>query len=38
MTDLDYVADQLFHYLFEVPDNETDTDPDDEPLWLPWED
>ena len=39
MTDLDYVADQLFYYLWEVPDNETDTDPDDtEPLYLPWED
>jgi len=40
MHDLDYAADQLFYYLFEVPDNDTqtDTDPDDEPLWMPWED
>jgi hypothetical protein len=30
MYDLDYAADQLFYYLFEVPDNETDnTEPDD---------
>ncbi len=40
MTDLDYVADQLFYHLWEVPDNETqtDTESDDEPLCLPWED
>ncbi len=39
MTDLDYVADQLFYHLWEVPDNETDnTETDDEPLCLPWED
>ncbi len=39
MTDLDYVADQLFYHLWEVPDNETDnTEPNDEPLWMPWED
>ena len=38
MTDLDSIADQLFYYLWEVPDNETDnTEPDDEPFWLPWE-
>ena len=38
MNDLDYAADQLFYYLFEVPDNDKDTDTNDEPLWLPWED
>lgn len=38
MHDLDYAADQLFYHLWEVPDNDTDTDCDDKPLWLPWED
>lgn len=40
MTDLDYVADQLFYHLWEVSDNDTqtDTDSDNEPFWLPWED
>jgi len=41
MTDLDFIADQYFYHLWEIPDNDTDntdTDTDDEPLWLPWED
>ena len=39
MRDLDSIADQLFYQLFEVPDNDTDnTETDDEPLCLPWED
>ena len=40
MTDLDSIADQYFYHLWEVPDNDTqtDTDTDDEPLWMPWED
>ena len=40
MTDLDYVADQYLYHLFEVTEHETEqvTEPDDEPLWLPWED
>ncbi len=39
MRDLDSIADQLFYHLFEVPNDDTDnTEPDDEPLCLPWED
>ena len=36
MTDLDSIADQYFYHLFEVTEHETEQD--DEPLWMPWED